>query len=59
MKYDLTDQEEALAVKIYDELGGVSIARAKIVLTEVNRLIKELTAAMEEKTSIKEAGDLL
>lgn len=56
MKYDLTEQEELLAEKIYDELGGVTIARAKIVLQEVNRLIKDLTTVLEAKTKLEEVN---
>lgn len=57
MKCNLTEQEELLAEKIYDELGGMTIARAKVVLQEVNRLLKEVTVIIEEKTKLEEVID--
>lgn len=56
MKCNLTEQEELLAEKIYDELGGVTIARAKVVLQEVNRLLKEVTVIIEERTKLEEVN---
>ena len=56
MKYDLTQDELNLVAKIYQEFDGVTIARAKVILSEVNRLIKELTAIIEERTPIGEVS---
>ena len=58
MKNDLTAEESKLAHKIYLELGDVSIARSKVILKEVERLIKEVVASIEEKKLIKEAEDV-
>lgn len=58
MKYDITPEENKIALDIYVRLGQLSISRSKVVLNEVMRLVKELAAALEEKTTLKEAEDL-
>lgn len=51
----LTKQEEEIATRLYNQLNGLSIARSKAVVNEVMRMLKDLSAMLEEKTSVKEA----
>lgn len=51
---ELTAEERALAIKIWSELNGVTIARGKAILSEVMGYAKELTVMVEQTQSIGE-----
>ena len=50
----LTKEERALAIKLWSQLGDVTIARGKIILKEVMVYANELTKFVEETSSIKQ-----
>ena len=51
---ELTAEERKLAIKIWSELNDVTIARGKVILSEVINYSKELTRMVEETHSIGE-----
>lgn len=51
---ELTAEERALAIKIWAQLNDVTIARGKLILSEVMGYAKDLTVMVEETHSIGE-----
>ena len=57
-KTEFTKEELSIIAKIYQSLDPLTLARARLVLSEVNYIFKDLTQIVERNTNLSDIDDI-
>ena len=57
-KTEFTKEELSIIAKIYQSLDSLTLARARLVLSEVNYIFKDLTQIVERNTNLSDIDDI-
>jgi len=57
-KTEFTKEELSIIAKIYQSLDPLTLARARLVLSEVNYIFKDLTQIVERNTNLSDIDNI-